>query len=64
MKLPQHENLGRPTHTPEGGCLKCKGDHWLVRCPEATQEEKVTLLRQQHERRNRVKAERKRVGQQ
>ncbi|POM69892.1 Hypothetical protein PHPALM_13793 [Phytophthora palmivora] len=47
--------------TPEGGCLKCKGDHWLVRCPVATHEEKTNLLRQQHERRNREKNDRKKV---
>eukprot|EP00644_Phytophthora_capsici_P002638 jgi/Phyca11/105526/e_gw1.11.640.1 len=44
---------------PIGGCLKCKGDHWLVKCPVATHDEKADLLRQQHERRNREKADRK-----
>ncbi|OWZ03681.1 LOW QUALITY PROTEIN: hypothetical protein PHMEG_00024543 [Phytophthora megakarya] len=52
----------RTLKKPNGGCLKCRGDHWLVRCPEATQEEKTSLLRQQHERRDREKAEkRKRI---
>ncbi|KAI9984323.1 hypothetical protein PInf_005671 [Phytophthora infestans] len=47
---------------PIGGCLKCKGDHWLVKCPVATYDEKADLLRQQHERRNREKADRKKVA--
>ncbi|EGZ12717.1 hypothetical protein PHYSODRAFT_412070, partial [Phytophthora sojae] len=47
---------------PDGGCLKCKGDHWLVRCPVATHEEKTNLLRQQHERRNCEKDERKKTA--
>jgi len=57
------EKHGGSSKKPDGGCLKCKGDHWLVRCPVATHEEKTTLLRQQHERRNRVKAEQRRVVQ-
>ncbi|OWZ01887.1 hypothetical protein PHMEG_00026655 [Phytophthora megakarya] len=64
MKLPQHGNSSRPTHTLEGEYLKCNGDHWLIGRPEATQEDKVTLLRHQHERHNQVKANRKRAGQQ
>ncbi|ETN07650.1 hypothetical protein PPTG_12993 [Phytophthora nicotianae INRA-310] len=47
---------------PIGGCLKCKGDHWLVKCPVATHDEKANLLRQPHERRNREKADRKKVA--
>ncbi|ETP11508.1 hypothetical protein F441_12976 [Phytophthora nicotianae CJ01A1] len=47
---------------PIGGCLKCKGDHWLVKCPVATHVEKVDLLRQQHEQRNREKDDRKKIA--
>jgi hypothetical protein len=45
--------------TPEGGCLNCKGAHWLVNCPSATAEEKKELLRQRHAKRERDKAGRK-----
>jgi hypothetical protein len=48
--------------TPDGGCLKCKGAHWLVNCPSATSEEKKELLRQRHEKRERDKAGRKAGG--
>ncbi|OWZ13870.1 hypothetical protein PHMEG_00012736 [Phytophthora megakarya] len=47
----QQGNPRTVTNKADGGCLKCKGDHWLVKCPVATQEEKVDLLRQKHERR-------------
>ncbi|KAG1688387.1 hypothetical protein DVH05_003694 [Phytophthora capsici] len=43
-------------------CLKCKGDHWLVKCSVVIHDEKADLLRQQLERRNREKADRKRVA--
>ncbi|ETM97228.1 hypothetical protein PPTG_20422 [Phytophthora nicotianae INRA-310] len=41
---------------PTGGCLKCKGDHWLVHCPTASSDEKKDLLRKMHERRDNKRA--------
>jgi hypothetical protein len=37
---------------PTGGCLKCKGNHWLIRYLDASAEEKKELLRKMHERRD------------
>ncbi|OWY98480.1 hypothetical protein PHMEG_00030748 [Phytophthora megakarya] len=56
------KHIGQAIKKPDGGCLKCKGDHWLVQCPEATHEEKTALLRQQHERRDREKADKRKVA--
>ncbi|KAE9142973.1 hypothetical protein PF004_g33113, partial [Phytophthora fragariae] len=47
----------RATSTPPtGGCLKCKGDQWLVHCPTASDAEKKELLQKMHERRDSNKA--------
>ncbi|OWY95927.1 hypothetical protein PHMEG_00033935, partial [Phytophthora megakarya] len=46
QKRPEKRNTTPPT----GGCLKCKGDHWLIHCKEASGDEKKELLRQMHER--------------
>ncbi|ETP51550.1 hypothetical protein F442_03334 [Phytophthora nicotianae P10297] len=59
----QHAQSKAGTTKPVGGCLKCKGDHWIVKCPVATHDEKADLLRQQHERRNREKTDRKKITQ-
>ncbi|KAE9280453.1 hypothetical protein PR003_g27956 [Phytophthora rubi] len=51
---PKQQNTGKKgnSNPPTGGCLHCKGDHWLVRCPTATDDEKKELLRKMHERRD------------
>ncbi|KAF1775285.1 hypothetical protein GQ600_4443 [Phytophthora cactorum] len=46
---------------PTGGCLKWKGDHWLVHSPTATADEMKELLKEMHERRNRSKTPRRAV---
>eukprot|EP00644_Phytophthora_capsici_P015297 jgi/Phyca11/17013/fgenesh1_pg.PHYCAscaffold_24_\ len=46
----------RDNTPPTGGCLKCKGDHWLVHCPTASSDEKKELLRKMHERRDNKRA--------
>jgi hypothetical protein len=32
------------TSPPRGGCLHCKGDHWVSKCPTASNEKKKELL--------------------
>lgn len=66
FRKPEKTELNKkkePTKQPEGGCLKCKGEHWSVNCPTASTDEKKQLLRQQHERRNHERKSRK-VGEQ
>lgn len=55
----RHQNGKRGGNAPPtGGCIKCKGEHWLSNCPTATEDEKKELLRQIHERRDLKKGKR------
>eukprot|EP00736_Rhodelphis_marinus_P013423 Rmarinus@m.25678 len=46
---PQPANTNAP---PPTGCMFCKGDHWVIHCPNATAEEKQVCLRNARERRD------------
>ncbi|GMF59946.1 unnamed protein product [Phytophthora fragariaefolia] len=52
------QNTGKraTSSAPTGGCLKCKGDHWLVHCPTASADEKKELLQKMQDRRDSNKA--------
>ena len=48
LKYARKESSGPPA----GGCLKFKGNQWLIQCPTATSDEKKDLLRRMHQRRD------------
>ena len=42
---------------PDGGCLKCSGEHWLRDCPKASKQEKRRLFKEYRERRSSKRAD-------
>ncbi|OWZ01512.1 hypothetical protein PHMEG_00027080 [Phytophthora megakarya] len=50
----RHDPKKKPTHTaPDRGCLKCGEEHWVAKCPEASDTEKRELPKQFHKNKGR-----------
>ncbi|OWY96365.1 hypothetical protein PHMEG_00033380 [Phytophthora megakarya] len=59
--LEERQTLQRSVNIPEKGCLKCKGPHWLSKCPTPTDTEKRDLPRQFHKEKSKLNVKRLRT---